>query len=220
MIYDKEYWDNKYEKKSIVYACRCLRGSDDSVEIDVRNFICANDSILQKYIQQYNLKKDTYNETALAIQSFIVDNFTYISDLRQDGVNEYWQFPYESIASFKGDCEDGAIILASFLINSGIPSYRVRVCAGTVQANEFAPVGGHAFCTYLRDNKDNDSQDWCILDWCYYQDTELKCEDKPLLSDGGYNGCYKDIWWSFNNEYSWSNKEVVIDTTRVRSEVL
>ncbi|MDK2587487.1 hypothetical protein QOZ83_16730 [Romboutsia sedimentorum] len=97
-------------------------------------------------------------------------------------------------------------------INAGIESYRVKCVAGYVTPSETAVTGGHAYCTYLADREEGD-QNWVCLDWCMYEDSDIPCELKPLLNDGGYDNTYGDIWFSFNNEYSWSNEEndIVID---------
>lgn len=209
MKFNAKYWNDKYEKKPIIYACRTLKNANSLVEIDVKNFICENDELLKKYIQKYGLKKRTHNETALACQKFVVESIKYISDDENDKIYEYWQFPYETVVSQIGDCEDMAILVSSLMLTCGIPSYRVRVTCGYVKASPTAPTNGHAYCTYLAD-RDKDNQEWVILDACYYEDTELKCEDKPLLREGGYNNCYGEIWFSFNDEYSWTKDEVTI----------
>lgn len=209
MKYNAKYWNDKYVKKPIIYQCRTLKDGNSLVEIDVKNFICENDEVLKKYVQKYGLKKRTYNETALACQKFVVDSIKYVSDDDNSKIYEYWQFPYETVVSQIGDCEDGAILIASLMITCGVPCYRVRVTCGYVQASPTAPTNGHAYCTYLAD-RSKDNQDWVILDWCYYEDTELKCEEKPLLKEGGYNNCYGEIWFSFNDEYSWTKDEVTI----------
>lgn len=215
MIYDAKYWNNKYAKKSVIYSCRTMRNNNSKIDIDVKNFITHDDEVLKKYIEKYDLKKETYNETALACQKFIVDHVKYEYDTVNSGLDEYWQFPYETIATCIGDCEDQAMLLASLMITCGIPFYRVRCVAGYVQASPTAPTNGHCYTTYLADREEN-NQDWVILDTCYYEDTELKCEDKPLLRNGGYNNCYGEIWFSFNNEFSWGKEEVNIESNRLK----
>lgn len=200
-----DFWNNKYEKKEVIYSGRTLKTSNTSISVDVRNFIIKNDYILKQIIEEYKLKKDTYNETAYACQKFVVDYLDYVSDIRNDCCPEFWQFPFETIASKMGDCEDGAILMASLMLNAGIPNFRVKVCAGTVQPEPTAPVGGHAYCIYLADREDG-TLAWEIHDWCYYEDTDVMTGKKPLLKEGGYNNCYKEIWFSFNDEYSWSNE--------------
>ncbi len=206
----KTYWNNKWKKRSVLYAGRTLKNSNRPIQIDVRNFICANDDILKNIIENYHLKKRTYNETAHACQKFVVDFLTYIEDTKSSNCDEYWQFPFETIASKVGDCEDGAILMASLMINAGIPNWRVKVVGGLVKPQPTAPEGGHAYCIYLAD-RDDKQQEWEIHDWCYFEDTEIPTGKKPLARQGGYNQTYVGVWWSFNNEFCWSPEEVQIE---------
>lgn len=210
----KSYWNNKWEKKSVVYAGRALRSSRKRIDIDVRNFIVANDDILKDIIKEYGLKKKTYNETAYACQKFVVDFLSYKDDEMNSYCEEFWQFPFETIASKAGDCEDGAILMASLMINAGIPNWRVKVVGGTVRPQPTAPLGGHAYCIYLADREDG-SMEWEIHDWCYYEDTDVPTGKKPLAKEGGYNQCYIDVWFAFNNQYTWSDVERNIEDNRV-----
>lgn len=210
----KKYWDNKYEKETVIYGGRTLKLVNRTINVDVRNFITANDALLLEIIEKNDLRKETFNETALACQKFVVNYLDYVTDTEQDDCVEFWQFPFETIASRMGDCEDGAILMASLMINAGIPNWRVKVVAGEVQPEPTAPFGGHAYCIYLADRKDG-SLEWEIHDWCYYEDTDIPTGEKPLAKDGGYEGSYKDIWFTFNNEYSWS-KELATVENRVR----
>ncbi|EOU2097104.1 transglutaminase domain-containing protein [Clostridium perfringens] len=211
----KDFWNNKWEKKSVIYQGRALRGHSDRIDVDVKTFITTNDDVLKQVIDIYDLKKSTFNETAHACQSFVTNYLTYKDDIENSNCPEFWQMPFESLASSVGDCEDGAILMASLMINAGIPNWRVKVAAGTVKPQPTAPLGGHAWCLFLADREDG-TLAWEIHDWCYYQDTEIPTGSKPLAKDGGYNNTYKDIWFTFNNEYGWSNKEVVVGK-RVKS---
>ena len=95
-----------------------------------------------------------------------------------------------------GDCEDGAILLSNVLVKSGIPYYRVRVCAGSVNG------GGHAYCVYCRET-DNE---WVVLDWCYWPNDlpvaqRKKHRDEPNYAspDGNY---YVWFSWDLKNVYA------------------
>ena len=98
------------------------------------------------------------------------------------------------------NCEDGAILMASLMLNAGITPWRVRVTAGSVQPSPTAKMGGHAYVTYCREHDNN----WVILDWCYYADSRVPVQDKPYAK---LVATYKDIWFSFNNTFSWAHKE-------------
>lgn len=204
---EAKYWNNKWPKAPIIYGGRALRGADLSkrIGVDVKIFITTNDEIEQQIIRRYGLVKESFDATALAIQRWVVNFLTYKYDEETSNVPEFWQFPFETIQSSFGDCEDGGILIASLMINAGIPPWRVKVAAGNVQVAPTAPMGGHAYAIYLASD-DN----WRILDWCYLEDSKLDILDKPLARNGGQRNAYKDVWFTFNNEYSWNQKALSI----------
>lgn len=52
---------------------------------------------------------------------------------------EFYQFPAETIALRKGDCDDSAFLLASLLVASGISEYCVRVVMGPGEVEHEKP---------------------------------------------------------------------------------
>lgn len=214
MIRDANYWNNKWQQAPVTYSGRALRGSSERIVCDVKDFLTVKDALLTEIIYEYRLKKHTHNATAQAIQQFVVKFLGYVGDEESTQCPEFWQFPFETLQSGIGDCEDGAILTASLMIQCGIPAYRVKVCAGYVQESATAPMGGHAYCIYLADRRWGE-QDWVVTDWCYYEDSHLAPEYKPLAKEGGYNGCYQELWFTFNNEYSWNQDRLEIDARRI-----
>jgi predicted flap endonuclease-1-like 5' DNA nuclease len=221
--YGPDYWNSKWEMAPIIYTGRALRGESykKQIDADVKTFIKDNDAILWHVINQAELRQDTPNNTAWAVQKFVCSLLKYSQDDETEDCPEFWQFPFEAIQSQVGDCEDGAILIASLLINAGIPSWRVKVCAAQVVADPiFAPseseLGGHAYCIYLADRNDTERKlEWCILDWCYLQDPETPVEEKPLARDGGQEGAYRDIWFTFNDQYSWAQSAFEVIEGRI-----
>jgi len=207
---DEKYWNDKWPKAPIIYAGRALRGKSDRIGIDVKKFILDNDEIMKQVIKKYRLDRGSPDQIAEQVQRFVVRSFTYKYDDETANIPEFWQFPFESLQSGIGDCEDGAILISSLLINSGIPSFRVKVAAGYVQASPTAPQGGHAYCIYLADDNK-----WRILDWCYYEDSSIPINKKPLASEGGQRKAYKDIWFTFNDQYSWNQSKIEIKDGRI-----
>jgi len=214
--FGKEYWDNKYEKAPILYGGRTHKTKNDSIAIDVTQFVSPNDVILQEIVKKYKLKRETLNATALEVQRWVVKFMNYVGDEKTSGVPEFWQFAFEAVQSGTGDCEDGAILMANLLINAGIPVWRVKVGAGYVRESPTAPQGGHAYCLYLSDDPTDEKKlSWKILDWCYYEDSSVSIENKPKAKDGGYKGCYGDVWFTFNSEYSWAGHQINIFDGRI-----
>jgi predicted flap endonuclease-1-like 5' DNA nuclease len=218
-----EYWNRKWKTAPIIYTGRALRGESykKQIDADVKAFIKENDAILWHVIKQAGLRKDTPNETALAIQNFVCNFLKYKYDDETVDCPEFWLFPFESIQSEIGDCEDGAILIAALLINAGIPNWRVKVCAAQVFADPvFAPsdteLGGHAYCIYLADREKSERKlEWVILDWCYLQDPEVPIEEKPLARNGGQEGAYREVWFTFNDENSWAQSSFEVREGRI-----
>jgi hypothetical protein len=102
----------------------------------------------------------SHDAIAYQAQRWAVLNLTYVSDN-----GEYWQNDLETITKKEGDCEDGAILIYSMMLRSGVPADRIKVVGGYVY-DETGP-GGHAWCMYKR-QKDNE---WIVLDWCFIQDS-------------------------------------------------
>jgi len=165
--FNEDYWNNKWPKSTIIYGGRSLRTKTGTLGIDVTEFMTSHDAILTQVVEQFKLKKDTPNNTAWAVQKWIVSFMTYLDDAKSSGADEFWQFPFEAIQHGIGDCEDGAILMANLLINAGIPVWRVKVAAGYVQEAPTAPQGGHAYCLFLADDPSVEKKlTWKILDWC------------------------------------------------------
>lgn len=215
----KEYWDNKYPKQKIVYSGRsiskicptCQQPAPMSgLNLDVRALITTNDFFLEDLIREQDLKGSNDDDTMIRIQRWIVKNIRYVGDDKNQGVLEHWQFPFETLTSRIGDCEDMAILLCTLGIVAGVPNYKLRVVAGWVKPDVNAELGGHGYCVYLRESgkTEEEKNQWVVLDGCYFPDPEVEIIDKPSVKA---NEKYKEVWFSFNNEFSWGNKDFNID---------
>ena len=195
----EEHYHSKYPVVNKDYAGRPLPGTKDQrYFVDIRHFVWADDYFLAEMTE--SMSKD-FDTLALEAQQHVVKKIRYVGDDTL-GCPEYWLFPQETICRGVGDCEDGAILMASLIMN-GLPAaerWRVRVAAGWVQAAPTAPKGGHAYVAYCRESDDQ----WVILDWCYLEDSRVAVKDKPLAKDKAE---YLDVWFSFNHLYSWSHEK-------------
>lgn len=209
MLYDEQYWNNKWKKEVVIYEGRNLYSNSEKQSCDVRIFITHNEQILDYVLDNNNLRKQTFNDTQLQIQDFVTKNIKYKSDDSNNKSPEFWQFPFETIQSGLGDCEDGQILIQSLLIRQGVPQYRVKVQQGYVLPGPTQPQGGHAYCIFLEDPI-GDTQEYRILDWCFYPDNSIPVSRKPLAKNGGVQNQYKEVWFTFNSEYSWTNTSLQI----------
>jgi len=218
-VFGEEYWNNKWEKAPILYGGRSLMLNQSQIAIDVTHFLDSHDAILTQVIDKYKLRKSTHNETALAVQKWVVRFMKYVGDKENSGINEFWQFAFETVQSGIGDCEDGAILMGNLLLNAGIPSWRVKIAAGYVQEAPTAPQGGHAYCLYLADDATDEKKlSWVVLDWCYAEDSRVAIENKPRARNGGVGGYYKDVWFTFNDSCSWAGHPIQIFDGRISKD--
>ena len=190
-----EYWNNKWNKTELTYPAR-----EDNIKLryDLRNFVYSKSHIIEnsdiiKELKNSNLEDD---KKVLEVLRWAGRNLKYIGDFKNQKLEEYWQDPEFTLQTLKGDCEDGSLLIISMLRILKIPSYRIKVYCGWVSdPNNLKKKVGHAFCIYLADD-----DKWYILDWCYFLGESIvnfkKLEHKQ-------NDKYKEVWWSFNDEFSW-----------------
>lgn len=196
----------EFPEKYIEYRGRPLAGTKTKrFPMDVRSFVWPKDKQVQRMAEAVTAEIDTNDEKAWAIQKFAVKNLKYVGDEKK-GCPEFWLFPAETLALRKCDCEDGGILIASMLL-SVLPEYehhRVWVVAGLVKSGRGASTGGHAYCVYIRESDDRP----VILDWCYYEDSEVGVGDKPSAFD---NDNYIEAWFLFNHKESRAPMNVAMD---------
>lgn len=174
------YWNGKRPKNnSYKYSARPPLDGDKNTSVDPRIFFNHNDSVIPI------VRGDSPDEIANNALLHVIDKVTYTTDPTQFKKNEAWLFPFETLKLRKGDCEDGAILLANIMIKSGIPYWRVRLNAGDVQG------GGHCWVTYLTENNL-----WVVLDWCYWPRESLNLKKTWKKAEK-----YFDIWFSWNEKY-------------------
>lgn len=120
----------------------------------------------------------TNDEKAWLITVWVQENIEYKSDLANYGKGEFWALPSLTLKNESGDCEDGAFLIHSLMLNAGIPWERIRTYGGLVYAGPGALGGGHGWTAYKRET-DNE---WVILDWCYHA-KKTPIADRILMVD-------------------------------------
>ena len=137
---------------------------------------------------------------------------------RNEIVNEYWSYSYQTFIRGYGDCEDGAILMYDVSRKSGIPAWKLRVNVGYINnpdgSSRYYPSGardgGHAWLTYYVESqfwkgKDKREDKWVVLDWCnghkYAGDVTTPLDEREPWSADIYD---TNIDLSFNEEYCWS----------------
>jgi predicted transglutaminase-like cysteine proteinase len=174
------YWNTKRPAtNNYLYPARLVVDGSYNALVDVRVFYTPEDSTIPKLAGGNN-----HDDLAMICLDYVINNIRYISDITLFKTAEQWLFAFETLNLGGGDCEDGAILLANIMLKSGVPYWRLRLNAGSVQG------GGHAWVTYLRESDNT----WYILDWCYWSSESrkwLKWKDAEK---------YFDIWFSFSRD--------------------
>jgi predicted transglutaminase-like cysteine proteinase len=175
------YYNIKYPQVNLTYL---RHETDGDYNIDLRNFFMLNDAGIPC------VSGVSDDEKALNALKYVIKNITYIEDKTDYGYPEYWAYGYQTLKRKKGDCEDGAILLANIMVKSGIPYWKVRLSAGDVKG------GGHCYVTYYCESKDI----WVVLDWCYWPN-QLAIPDRKNYKD---EINYLNVWFSWNRDYCFS----------------
>jgi hypothetical protein len=128
------------------------------------------------------------------IQKWVVFNIEYMTDEEQYGYAELWVPPVMVLNTMKGDCEDGAFLIMSMALNSGVDPSRLRLYGGFVEAGEGAAYGGHAWVSYRRQSDD----EWIAVDFSYYADLRPMDYRMPLKDDERY----VDDYFFITNQYT------------------
>jgi predicted transglutaminase-like cysteine proteinase len=95
------------------------------------------------------------DEAALLAVQFAANYITHTPDVIVWGTTESWVCPRGTLYYAQGDCEDGAFLIASLLLNIGVSSSKVKVAIG------YYDDTGHAWAMYQRASDDI----WVNLDW-------------------------------------------------------
>lgn len=194
----EQFYNNKFKQSTIIYNAR------NSKQYDVREFISVPNALLSNLRETKVYPKDFNDLKALKILQWMLSNFKYKLD-----EGEYWQFPTDTLHKRTGDCEDFTHLYVSILINLGIPAYRIKVCCGWAIHPKTKQKYGHSYPIYLREFDDK----WVPMDLTFLPNTLPVVKRTEHKLDKNYG----ELWFLFNNEYSWSNKEIETEG-RIRDE--
>ena len=131
------------------------------------------------------------DQRAVAILRHVKGILTYIGDIYTWKLAEKWQTPLETWLSKKGDCEDGALLIAAFFYHCNIPSNQWTVTCGDVIG------GGHCWINYTSGSNALRYH----LDWCYWYDDKFVPLRQPFFMDNKY----EKIWFGFNDKKGWKS---------------
>lgn len=151
-------------KNTVIQAKRSvIRNEDILIPTDLREWLTPPDSQeIKTILSSLNLPQKktsgTFDKRAKTVWQYVAENINYVSDATSQLKQDFWQFPAETIALKKGDCEDCAFLMASLLLASGISPFCIRVVLG-ILTQENQDSSPHAWPIY----KDEEGY-WRILE--------------------------------------------------------
>lgn len=160
-----------------------------------RTYLQYPNATLSEFVFTIVSRRDSMDEKASKIIRWVIDNIDYQTDEAVWGRKEMWQPPAVTFRRRTGDCEDGAFLVHSLMLNAGIPWKRIRTYGGLVRAGQGAEAGGHAWTVYQRESDD----EWVILDTSYYPNTRDIASRTPMRLLGDY---YLDTLFYMTARYS------------------
>ena len=134
-----------------------------TIATDIRRWVAAkDDAVMREYLRKIEalpVTKSTgdFDKRALAIWRSVNHSFKY---KHESNHQDYWQYPEETLALSKGDCEDYTFLLTSLLLASGISPYCVRAVFGVIRKDNIV-LGGHVWPMYRMEDGA-----WTILEYC------------------------------------------------------
>jgi predicted transglutaminase-like cysteine proteinase len=157
-------------------------GSEAQSSVDYTPYLQLGSQKIRDLARSIVSPRDSDDVKAAKIRDWVEQNIEYADDLKTYKTDEYWALPTMTLNKGQGDCEDGAFLQASLMLNAGVDPDRVRVYGGFVSAGTNASTGGHAWLAYKRE-EDNE---WVALDWCYFPNSEEINDRKTLEEDTKY----------------------------------
>ena len=203
----EEYWNSKYPTANIEYNGRTFGTSTKMIPIDVRLLVTPQDYHIHDILAANNLyyESGSIDDHIVKLYHFIkAKYYRYVFDQNNYGITEYWEFPYEMLEALRlkyavgFDCDSWASFIVSFLIASGVPSWKARVVIGN------SVVGGHS-TVYVHCDATNKFHH--INSTMGGKSSYTKLSDYPTTNDAGKGnsdalGIY-NVWLSYNNVFSW-----------------
>ena len=212
------FWENKYPKADIVYLGRLIPKAEgegfERIPVDVRFFGYVQDFEIRNFLGDEGLivnDKGECEDLALEVCKQIKKKdglFPYKYSIREWGVSEMWMVISESRATLAQglgvDCDDWACIQHNAMRMAGIPEWRLRMVAGYTWGKDGRGGGGHLTNYVL----DDELEVWRHINSTTRSDKlPANFSELPPTNDKKDSIGIKDVWFSFNSEFSWHKFE-------------
>ncbi len=170
------------------------------IPTDIREwFSTPENEVIRRCLQEIGLPEarvpGAFDLRAWKIWKYVAESIAYVIDKNSEGIEDFWQFPEETLMLRKGDCEDASFLLATLLLASGISNHCVRVVLGKVVSTD-ATIG-HAWVVYQ-----NENGVWCLFESTLDSVPENLIPADSLAQPGGQYQYQPQF--SLNDVHLWS----------------
>ncbi len=209
-VMDSTFWNTKWKQSTIYYNAPKRKKVVDYVtyrEIEsissISSFIIANNA----------LHPGCVDNVPLAVMNWTNDMFDdkELKYKHDPGKTDLWRTPEETLSLKYGDCDDISIleyyITRQIFKDLGIwdeNKHRLKFICGNVNRRGSIPssAGGHAYLNWLADDGN-----FYTFESTYYLPNAIRNYKKLPQK---LNPIYSTIWFSFNEQYSWSQHSISV----------
>jgi len=183
---------DKWIVKTVYYMISSKYRQSIKVHEWLKSQLIKHKDILEAIIEKEGWVRMDDDYKVVQILKYVNKNIKYVSDSVQYKEIEHWAEVDETLASKKGDCEDGATLLFCLCRLAGIPADKIRLAAGDVVG------GGHAWVRYASDRYPFVA---FYLDWCYYPNLKkIPARGAYFDFDEPIDVRYIRYWFTANDE--------------------
>ena len=205
-----KFWNAKYPKTNISYACRPLPKFDKLMSIDPRLLITPDDWRVKEEVKKegFQAEKGNHDEIMLEIYKWAKKKkYGYAFDWNLYGPSfpEVWEFPFEINERIRikeqkaADCDSWSVYLKTYWNAAGIPDWKGRIAIGNCNLGGHATLYGYA----------NETEKFHHFNSTYGSGFEnaskitklpTTTDAKNKTDDFGIWG----VWFSFNQRNAWN----------------
>lgn len=213
----RDFYDTKYPMKHITYNGRPIRYLDSkgneqiyrpNVHVSsfiydfqtLREYMSKKGLTFKKYIKEYKNFKTAMDKCREAIYDEVIRMRRYQYDSKLFGQNENWGGPWTAFfLKVNGvrlmDCESSTHLFMSMCKAAGVPRGFQRAVCGMTK-------GGYGHCAAQVYSFEQE-------EWKHYETTARNSMIFPAKQKtAGIS--FKSIWWSYDDQYSWSTEPASI----------
>jgi regulator of replication initiation timing len=208
LVDDAFYWNNKWKQSIVKYSAPKKKKVIDYVK---QTNIPLVDGIASVLLGKYNLLDSSEDLVPLSVMKWMDKQFQKKEFKYKLDKSEKWNAPEETFDKKIGDCDDWGVLeyylIRAVFIKRGEwnhVKHRLKCVAGNVNHYGAIPssAGGHFYLIWLHSDGN-----WYTVESTFHRSTAIMNFGKKAQK---LNSAYGTIWFTFNENHSWSQKSLTI----------